>query len=85
LNKKISSVKLGSGSFFGIHGGSFLVKYIQAADFLTSVKMGRRQFFRLDEAAELTFTVNSINRINSKNNNNIDIDNATASLTLTTL
>jgi len=46
------------GNFFGKHGGGIFRNHIQAANFLTGAKMGRRQIFQLDQAAELTFTAN---------------------------
>ena len=67
MNQKIKSGKLGSGSFFGIRGGSFFGKHIQAAVFLTSANMGRRQFFHFDEAAEQTFTITLTDDKNSLN------------------
>jgi len=48
------------GRIFDIHGGSIFGKLIQAALFLTSAKMGRRHFFQLNQAAELTFTQTDI-------------------------
>jgi hypothetical protein len=40
----------------GIHDCTFFGKYLQAAVFLKNAKMGRRLFFQLSQAAELTFT-----------------------------